>query len=57
MSYYPQYFQVIARNTEQHCGFDSALPLKNSILPPGGNLPPVWQPLHYIKARNFPSGK
>jgi len=39
MSYYPQYFAVIAHNTEQHCGFGSALPPKNRILPPGDNLP------------------
>jgi len=32
MSYYPQYFAVIAHNTEQQCGFGSA-------------LPPVWEPL------------
>jgi len=24
--YYPQYFAVIAHNTEQHCGFGSAFP-------------------------------
>ena len=35
MSYYPQYFAVIAHNTEQHCGFGSALPPKNRILPGG----------------------
>ena len=32
MSYYPQYFAVIAHNTEQH--FGSAVPPKNRILPP-----------------------
>jgi len=26
VSYYLQYFAVIASNTEQHCGFGSALP-------------------------------
>jgi len=45
MSYYPQYFAMIAHNIEQHCSFGSALPLKNRILSPGGNLPPVWEPL------------
>jgi len=44
-SYYPQYFAVSAHNIEQQCGFGSALPLKNRILPPGGNLPSVWEPL------------
>jgi len=39
-------FPVIAHNTEQHCGFGSALPQKNRILPPGrratrgGKMPP-----------------
>ena len=35
--YYPQYFAVIAHNTEQHCAFASALlpPPKNRILPQG----------------------
>jgi len=36
MSYYPQYFKVIAHNTEKHCGFGFAYPPKNRILPPGG---------------------
>jgi len=26
MSYYPQYFAMIAHNTKKHCGFGSALP-------------------------------
>jgi len=41
MSYYPQYFAVIAHNIEQHCGFGSALPLKNRISPPGVIYPGV----------------
>jgi len=45
VSYYPQYFAVIAHNTEQNCDFGSALPLKDRMLPPAGNLPPVWEPL------------
>jgi len=32
MSYYPQYFAVIAHNTEQH--FGSAVPPKSGVLPP-----------------------
>jgi len=30
MSYYLQYFTVIAHNTEKHCGFSSALPPKDT---------------------------
>ena len=30
MSYYPQYFAVIAHNIEQHCAFGSALPPEKS---------------------------
>ena len=45
MSYYPPYFAVISHNIEQHCGVGSALPTKNRILPPWGNLSPVWEPL------------
>jgi len=37
-------FPVIAHNTEQHFGFGSALPPEPHITP-GGNLPPVWEPL------------
>jgi len=33
MSYYRQYFAVIAHNLEQHCGFGSALPPKNHTFP------------------------
>jgi len=33
MSYYPYYFAVIAHNTEQHCGFGSAVPPKISYYP------------------------
>jgi len=36
MSYYPQYFAVITHNTEQHCGFGSALPPEESHITPGG---------------------
>jgi len=42
------YFAVIARNTEQQYGFGSALPPKESHVTPGGNLPPVWEPLVYV---------
>jgi len=45
MFYYPQDFAMIVHNTEQHCRFGSALPLMNRMLPPGGNLPSVWEPL------------
>jgi len=41
MSYYPQYFTVIAHNAEQHCSFASLLPSQNHTLSPGGNLPLV----------------
>jgi len=44
-SYYPQYLAVIAHDMEQNCGFGSAVPPKNRILPLGGDLPPVWEPL------------
>jgi len=37
MSYYRQYFAVIARSMEKHCGFGSTLPLEE--------LSPVWEPL------------
>jgi len=41
---------VIAQNTEQQCGFAFAFPPpKNCILSPGVNLPPVWEPLTYIR--------
>jgi len=36
MSYYPQYFAVIAHNTEQHCGFGSVLPPEESHIIPRG---------------------
>jgi len=39
MSYYPQYVAVIAHNTEQHCGFGSALHPKESPITPRGILP------------------
>jgi len=55
MSYYPQLkffefqvknsFAVIAHDTEQQCGFSFALPPEESRITPGGNLPPVWEPL------------
>jgi len=35
MSYYPQCFAVIAHNTEQQCGFGSALPPEESHINPG----------------------
>jgi len=35
MSYYPQYFAVITHNTEQHCGFGSALPREELHITPG----------------------
>ena len=44
-SYYPQYFAVIAHNIEQNCSFGSALPPEGSHITPGGNLPPVSEPL------------
>ena len=34
MSYYPQYFAVITHNTEQHCGFGSALPREEFRITP-----------------------
>ena len=34
MSYYPQWFAVITQNTEQHCGFGSALPPEESHITP-----------------------
>jgi len=34
MSYFPQYFAVIAHNIEQHCGFGSTLTLKESHITP-----------------------
>jgi len=34
VSYYPQYFAVIAHNTEQHCGFGSALLPEESHITP-----------------------
>jgi len=40
-------FAVIAHNTEQQCGLVPRYPQKNRILPPRGNLPPVWEPLFY----------
>jgi len=36
MPYYPQYFALIAHNTEQHSGFSSALPPKESHITPWG---------------------
>jgi len=36
MSYYPRYFAEIAHNTEQHCGFGSALPPVESYITPRG---------------------
>jgi len=45
MSYYPQYFAVIAHNIGEYCGFGSTLPFEESHITPGGNLPPVWEPL------------
>ena len=44
-------FPVIANNTEQHSGFGSALPLEEVHITPGGNLPPVWEPLAYAKMK------
>jgi len=38
-------FAVIAHNTEQQRGLVLRYPSRNRILPPGGNLPPVWEPL------------
>jgi len=40
-------FAVIAHNTKQQCGLVPRFPLKSRVLPPGGNLPPVWEPLLY----------
>jgi len=44
--YYPQYFAVIAQNT-QHCGFGSALPSEESDITHKGQFTPVWEPLPY----------
>jgi len=44
-SYYPQYIAVIPHNIEQNCSFGSALSPEESHITPGGNLPPVWEPL------------
>jgi len=38
-------FAVIAHNREQQCGLVLRYLSKNRILPPGSNLPPVWEPL------------
>jgi len=46
-TYYPQYCTVIAHNVE-HCGFGSTLPLEESHITPGDNLPPVWEPLPQV---------
>ena len=40
-------FAVIAHNTEQHCGFGSALPPQKPHITPGGQFTPVWEPLLY----------
>jgi len=40
-------FAVIAHNTKQKCGLVLRYPSKNRIFPPGGNLPPDWEPLQY----------
>ena len=53
MSYYPQYFAVIAHNIEHHCDFGSALPPEELHIIPGGNLPPVWEPLFYYMLSHF----
>ena len=45
MSYYPQYFTVIAHNAEKIVVLVPRYPPKNRILPPGGNLPTVWESL------------
>jgi len=39
MSYYPQYFVMIAHSREQHCGFGSTLPPEESHFTPEGKLP------------------
>ena len=39
-------FAVITHNAEQQCGLVLRYPSKNRILPPRGNLPPVWKPLY-----------
>ena len=46
-SYHPQYLAVIAHNIEQNCGLGSVLPPEELHITPGGNLPPVWEPLVY----------
>jgi len=38
-------FAVIAHNTEQQCSFGFALRPEELHITPGGNLPPVWEPL------------
>jgi len=45
MPCYPQYFAVIANNTEEHGISGSELPPEESHITPRGNLPPVWEPL------------
>ena len=50
MSYYPQYFAVVAHNTEQHCGFGCALPRKKSHITAGDNLPYFGS--HWVKCHN-----
>ena len=50
MSYFPQYFAVIAHNTEIQTNIVVLVqryPSKNCKLSRGSNLPPVWEPLGY----------
>jgi len=51
MSYYLQYFAVIAPNTEQYCGFRSGLPTRSCILPTGVIHPHFGN--HYSILTNF----
>jgi len=45
ISYYPQYFAVIAHNTEKIVVLVPCYSTKNHTLPPGFYLHHVWEPL------------
>jgi len=40
-SYYPQYFAVTAHDTDQNCGFVSALPPEELHITPGVEFTPI----------------
>jgi len=52
MSYYAQYFAVIAHNTEQHRGFGSALPPEESHITTKGVIYPHFMN-HWSKLVHF----